>query len=78
MSAERVKPEKALGAVRISRRDFLKISGAGLVGASLLGVAGCGGGGGGAQQGGGGGGAQGNSIVTGIDQEPAVLNRMLS
>jgi peptide/nickel transport system substrate-binding protein len=77
MSAERAQPEKSLGAVRISRRDFLKISGAGLVGASLLGVAGCGGGGGG-QQGGGGGGAQGNSIVTGLDQEPAVLNRMLS
>jgi len=67
------------GAVRISRRDFLRISGAGLVGASLLGVAGCGGGGGGQQGGGGGGGgAGGNSIVTGIDQEPAVLNRMLS
>ena len=79
MSAERVQPEaeKSLGTFRISRRDFLKISGAGLVGASLLGVAGCGGGGGG-QQGSGGGGAQGNSIVTGIDQEPAVLNRMLS
>ena len=79
MSAERVQPEaeKSLGTFRISRRDFLKISGAGLVGASLLGVAGCGGGGGGGQQGGGGG-AGGNSIVTGIDQEPAVLNLMLS
>src|SRR5215212_7363846 len=65
-------------AVGISRRDFLKISGAGLVGASLLGIAGCSGGGGGSQQGGGGGGAGGNSIVTGIDQEPAVLNRVLS
>ncbi len=31
----------------ISRRDFLKISGAGIAGAALLGVAGCGGGGGG-------------------------------
>nr|MDQ3387604.1 extracellular solute-binding protein [Actinomycetota bacterium] len=30
----------------INRRDFLKISGAGLAGAALLGVAGCGGGGG--------------------------------
>ena len=30
----------------MSRRDFLKISGAGLAGAVLLGVAGCGGGGG--------------------------------
>jgi len=35
---------------RLNRRDFLKISGAGLVGASLLGVAGCGGGGGGAER----------------------------
>ncbi len=32
---------------QMSRRDFLKISGAGLAGAALLGVAGCGGGGGG-------------------------------
>ena len=30
----------------INRRDFLKLAGAGLAGASLLGVAGCGGGGG--------------------------------
>ena len=30
----------------VSRRDFLKLSGAGLAGAALLGVAGCGGGGG--------------------------------
>ena len=78
MSAERVKPEaeKLLSAARISRRDFLKISGTGLVGASLLGVAGCGGGGGGgggAQQGGGGGG---DTITVGYDQEPEVLNRM--
>ncbi len=45
------------GALRISRRDFLKIGGTGLAGAALLGTAGCGvfeqGGG---QQGGGGGG----------------------
>lgn len=31
---------------RLNRRDFLKVSGAGLAGATLLGVAGCGGGGG--------------------------------
>lgn len=46
----------APGALRVSRRDFLKIGGAGLAGAALLGTAGCGvfdqGGG---QQGGGGG-----------------------
>jgi peptide/nickel transport system substrate-binding protein len=73
VSAKKVEPQR-LGIVRISRRDFLKIGGAGLVGATLLGVAGCGG----QQSGGGGGGAQGNSIVSGIDQEPAVLNRILS
>jgi hypothetical protein len=75
MSVERVQAEKSLGAFRISRRDFLKIGGAGLVGASLFGVAGCGGGGGG-QQGGGGGGGGGNTITVGYDQEPEVLNRM--
>jgi peptide/nickel transport system substrate-binding protein len=76
MSGERVQPEagQTLGTVRISRRDFLKIGGTGLVGATLLGVVGCGRGGGGQQ----GGGAQGNTIVAGIDQEPAVLNLMLS
>ena len=44
--------------IHISRRDFLKLSGAGLTGAMLLGVAGCGGGGKiqGGQAGGGGGG----------------------
>ena len=43
--------------IRISRRDFLKLSGAGFTGAALLGVAGCGGGEtiGGGQDGGGGG-----------------------
>lgn len=37
----------------VTRRDFLRASGAGLAGAALLGVAGCGGGGGGGQGGGG-------------------------
>src|SRR3712207_3638092 len=54
--------ERSSGAIRISRRDFLKIGGTGLAGAALLGTAGCGvfqqGGG---QQGGGGGGD--NSIA---------------
>lgn len=36
----------------INRRDFLKMGAAGIAGASLLGVAGCGGGGGGSQEGG--------------------------
>ena len=38
-----------LRARRLSRKDFLKVGGAGLAGATLLGAAGCGGGG---QQGG--------------------------
>ena len=38
---------RALAGRGMSRRDFLKIAGTGLAGASLLGVAGCGGGGGG-------------------------------
>lgn len=50
-------PGDTRGVTRVSRRDFLKMSGAGLAGAALLGTAGCGsvfqGGGG---QGGGGGG----------------------
>lgn len=48
----------------LSRRDFLRLSGAGLTGAALLGVAGCGGeqvGGGG---GNGGGGGDGGSTFT--------------
>ena len=64
----------SVGARRVSRRDFLKIGGAGIAGAALLGVAGCGGGGGGGQQGGGGGGGGGNNLVVGYDQEPAILN----
>ncbi|MGH3088040.1 MAG: peptide ABC transporter substrate-binding protein [Rubrobacteraceae bacterium] len=59
--------------VGVSRRDFLKISGAGLAGAALLGVAGCGGGGGG-QEGDGGNGGGGNELIVGLDQEPAILN----
>ena len=58
MRIERVRTEGPSGAIRISRRDFLKVGGTGLAGAALLGTAGCGvfqqGGG---QQGGGGGGA---------------------
>jgi len=44
--------DSGLRARGLSRRDFLKVGGAGLAAAALLGVAGCGGGGG--QQGGGG------------------------
>ncbi len=48
--------EKARGIRGLSRREFLQLGGAGLAGAALLGVAGCGGGEtiGGGQQGGGG------------------------
>src|SRR3712207_6596272 len=52
------------GAIRISRRDFLKIGGTGLAGAVLLGTAGCGVFQQGQQQGGGGGG--GNSIAVNL------------
>jgi multiple sugar transport system substrate-binding protein len=40
--------EQTRVARKLSRRDFLKVGGAGLAGAALLGAAGCGGGGGGA------------------------------
>lgn len=43
MNRERGYKTGASGAARISRRNFLKLTGAGLAGASLLGLAGCGG-----------------------------------
>ena len=52
MQRGKAKDKRLTATVRtLSRRDFLKIGGAGLAGATLLGAAGCGGGGG--QQGGG-------------------------
>jgi oligopeptide transport system substrate-binding protein len=62
MAIRRVRPSKVLVGTQFSRRDFLKMSGTGLAGATLLGTAGCGvfqQGGGGA----GGGGGGGNSIA---------------
>jgi len=55
MAIRRVRPSKALIEARLSRGDFLKLSGTGLAGAALLGTAGCGslfegGGGGGSAQ----------------------------
>jgi multiple sugar transport system substrate-binding protein len=47
MTQRRAQWSGALTGRGISRRDFLKIGGAGLAGAALLGAAGCGGGGGG-------------------------------
>jgi oligopeptide transport system substrate-binding protein len=59
-SAVRLGTGEPRGAMRITRRDFLKISGTGLAGATLLGaVPGCGV----FEQGGGGGGGGGNSIT---------------
>ena len=60
-----------------SRKEFLRLSGSGLAATVLLGTAACGGGGTSGTGGGGGGGGS-NILVTGLDQEPAVLNRMLS
>jgi len=71
-----IQNEGRVGVVSLTRRDFLKISGAGLVGAALLGVAGCGGGGGGGNSGSGGGGG-GNTLIVGYDQEPAILNQFI-
>jgi peptide/nickel transport system substrate-binding protein len=63
--------------MRISRRDFLKLGGAGLTGAALLGVAGCGedktievGGGGGGAGGGGGG----NTFIFGRGTDSVTLD----
>ena len=47
MTQRRTQGSAALAGRGMSRRDFLKIGGAGLAGAALLGAAGCGGGGGG-------------------------------
>jgi len=58
--------------MQISRRDFLKLSGAGLSGAVLLGVAGCGGGG--EIQGGQGGAGGGNVFTWGQGSEPVALD----
>jgi len=54
---------ETLGATRITRRDFLKIGGTGLAGATLLGTAGCGSIFGG-EQGGTGGGGGGSKAIT--------------
>ncbi|HET7478609.1 MAG TPA: ABC transporter substrate-binding protein [Rubrobacteraceae bacterium] len=52
MTERQERRPETLSGRRINRRDFLKIGGAGLAGAALLGVAGCGGGGGGGSSGG--------------------------
>src|SRR5215211_8434471 len=75
MGVERDRLERP-GAIQISRRNFLRIGGAGLAGAALLGVAGCGGGGG-QQGGGGGGGGGGNTLTVGYYEEPAILNNYI-
>ena len=70
---------REVGAEWMSRRSFLKMSGVGVAGVTLLGVAGCGGDGGGEEQGGGqNGGGGGNSITVGYDQEPQILNPIIT
>jgi oligopeptide transport system substrate-binding protein len=66
MSIRGIRPGKVLVGTQISRRDFLKISGTGLAGATLLGTAGCGvfsGSGGG-----GGGGGSSKSVAINLEQ----------
>ena len=63
MNTEKANAQRAVvGRSSLSRRDFLKLGGAGLAGAALLGVAGCGGGSGGGGQGGGTGGGGGEEF----------------
>ena len=62
---------------QISRRSFLQLGSAGVAGAALLGVAGCGGGQQTGQQGGGGATASGSTLTVGYDQEPEILNRLI-
>jgi oligopeptide transport system substrate-binding protein len=68
MATRRVRPGKELGGTQISRRDFLKISGTGLAGATLLGTAGCGV----FSDSGGGGGGGGSSKSVAINLEQTV------
>ena len=58
----------------ISRRDFLRIGGAGFAGATLLGVVSCGSGGDQGNGGGGSGGSASSNLVVGVGAEPAILN----
>lgn len=73
---EKIEDKLASRASLVSRRDFLRLSGAGIAGVALLGAAGCGGGGG--EQQGNGGGNGGNSIVVGYEQEPTILNQFIT
>lgn len=60
---------------RTSRRDFLKVGGAGLAGAALLGIAGCGGG---ERQGGGSGGTRRVEHALGETRIPAEPRRVVA
>ncbi len=71
MAIRRVRPSKGLVGAQISRRDFLKISGTGLAGATLLGTAGCGVF---SDSGGGGGGGSSKSIAVNIANPIKDLN----
>lgn len=54
---------------RLSRKDFLRLSGAGVAGAVILGVAGCG-----SDDGSGGGSSESESVVIALPEEPENLN----
>ena len=74
MATGRAGARKRLVGAGFSRRDFLKMGGASLAGATLLGVVSCGSDSG--QQGGGGNGNSKNLVVA-LDQEPAILNQFI-
>lgn len=82
--SERSKDTKREPGSGISRRDFLKVGGAGLAGVTVLGAAGCGGGNQGGSSGGGGTAGGGpkkgtnSQLIIGYDQEPNILNNYVT
>jgi oligopeptide transport system substrate-binding protein len=73
MATKSVRPSKVLGSIRLSRKDFLKMSGRGLAGAALLGTAGCG-----VFEQSGGGGGGGNALNVNLATEIRYLDSALA